>query len=87
VSALETFKREVRIATSRRSQPVWFRILKWATAIGISTIFWRTPYFFGGSSVLGLSLTLHFFWRWKTKGWTQPWGGWDDLDAQRGDRA
>jgi len=49
-------------------------------AIAISAILWRTPYFiwwiFGA---LGLSLTLHFFWRWKTKGWTQPWAGWDDL--------
>jgi hypothetical protein len=26
-------------------------------------------------------LTLHFIWRWKTKGWTQPWGGWNDLEA------
>lgn len=80
MSALETFKREVRIATSRRAQPVWFRILKWAVAIGISAIVWRTPYFiwwiFGA---VGLSVTLHLFWRWKTKGWTQPWGGWDDL--------
>jgi hypothetical protein len=88
VSALETFKREVRIATSRRAQPVWFRILKWAITIGISAIVWRTPYFFWWIfGALGLSWTLHFFWRWKTKSWTQPWGGWDDLEAQRGDRA
>jgi hypothetical protein len=41
-----------------------------------------SPYFWwwiGGA--LALSLTLHFIWRWKTKGWTQPWMGWDDVDA------
>jgi hypothetical protein len=41
VSALETFQREVQLATSRRVQPVWFRILKWAIAAGISAVFWH----------------------------------------------
>jgi hypothetical protein len=43
--------------------------LKRAIAIAISAILWRTPYsiwwIFGA---LGLSLTLHFFWRWKPGG-------------------
>jgi hypothetical protein len=41
-------KREMRVAFSRKAQPIWFRVVKW-----------------------------------KTKGWTQPWGGWNDLDAGR----
>ena len=36
---------------------------------------------FLGIVALVFSLALHFFWRWKTKGWTQPWGGWDDVDT------
>jgi hypothetical protein len=24
-------------------------------------------------------LTLHFIYRWKTRGWTEPWGGWADI--------
>ena len=80
MSALEAFKREVRIATSRRAQPVWFRILKWAITIGIAVMFWCTPYFFWWIfGAVALSLILHFFWRRKTKGWTRRLGGWDDV--------
>ncbi len=75
-------RREVRVALSRRAQPVWFRVLKWVIAVGVGVMLWRTPYFWlwmlGG---LGLGLTVHFIWRWKTKGWTRPWGGWNDLEA------
>lgn len=48
----------------------------------VSAALWRTPYFWwwiGGA--IGLGLTVHFIWRWKTRGWTQPWGGWNDVDA------
>lgn len=48
----------------------------------VSVLLWPTPYFWlwiVGTSVL--ALTVHFIWRWKTKGWTQPWGGWNDLQA------
>ena len=77
-------RREVRVALSRRAQPIWFRVVKWIVAIAVSVMLWRSPYFWwwiGGALVL--SLTLHFIWRWKTKGWTQPWMGWDDVDAGR----
>jgi hypothetical protein len=82
MSAGKTLKREVRVALSRRAQPVWFRIVKWLVIVGVSVTLWRTPYFWpwilGG---LGLGLTVHFIWRWKTKGWRQPWGGWKDLET------
>lgn len=45
---------------------------------------WNTPYL--GWVVLGLfalGLCGHFFWRYKTRGWTQPWGGWNDMDTAR----
>jgi hypothetical protein len=77
-----TVEREIRIAASRRAQPVWFRVLKWVIAIAISTWLWSGPYFWfwilGG---LFLSSTMHFIWRWKTKAWTQPWRGWNDLET------
>ena len=82
MTAGATLKREARVAFSRRAQPIWFRIVKWAVAIAISVLLWPTPYFWwwlGGA--IALSLTLHFIWRWKTKGWTQPWWGWDDVGA------
>ena len=44
LSARQGVKREMRVAFSRRAQPVWFRILKWAIAIGVSVTFWRHQY-------------------------------------------
>ena len=77
-------KREMRVALSKKAQPVWFRIVKWVVIIIVGTLLWRTPYFWW--VVLGTltaAVLLHAFWRWKTKGWTQPWGGWDDLESGR----
>ena len=79
-------KREMRVALSRRAQPHWFRLLKWLAIIGLTVTFWRHPHFwrwvFG---LLALALTLHFIWRWKTKAWTEPWGGWDDVETANKD--
>ena len=86
MSLRKVLKREMRVAFSGRAQPAWFRVLKWAIAVGVSVLLWRTPYFWLwmlGAPALGL--TVHFIWRWKTKGWTQPWGGWDDLEAAKKD--
>jgi hypothetical protein len=82
VSAGKTLRREMRVALSRRAQPVWFRVLKWVIAFGVSVFLWRGAYFwFWIIGALALGLTVHFIWRWKTKSWTQPWGGWNDLEA------
>jgi hypothetical protein len=78
-------KREARVAFSRRAQPVWFRVVKWVLLIALAATFWRSPVFWWGLLVaFVLALALHLVWRWKTKGWTQPWGGWDDVDAAEG---
>ena len=80
----ETLKREFRVAFSKKAQPVWFRIVKWIVLIGVSTALWNTPYIWwwiGGLTVVGA--TVHFTWRWKTKGWTQPWGGWNDVGSDK----
>ena len=82
MSVGKVLRREMRVALSRRAQPVWFRVLKWVIALGVGVLFWRQPYFWLWIlAALSLALTVHFIWRWKTKGWTQPWGGWDDLEA------
>jgi hypothetical protein len=86
MSAGKAVKREIRVAFSRRAQPAWFRVLKWAIAIGASALFWRRPHFWWWiAGAFALSLTVHFIWRSKTKGWTQPWGGWDDIETANRD--
>ena len=78
----KVLKREARVAFSRRAQPMWFRVLKWAIVVALGAMLWRKPYFWWlilGS--LGLAVTLHLIWRWKTKGWTRPWGGWNDVET------
>ncbi|MEO7412950.1 MAG: hypothetical protein ABIZ81_06300 [Opitutaceae bacterium] len=76
---MNTVKREFAVALSKRAQPIWFRIAKWIVLIGVALVVWKTPYFwpcFGGMTALGL--LVHFFYRWKTHGWTRAWGGWND---------
>ena len=86
MSIRDVMRREFRVAFSRRAQPFWFRVAKWIVAIGISVLLWGTPYFWLWIlGALGLGLTVHFIWRWKTKGWTHPWGGWDDVEAGKHD--
>jgi hypothetical protein len=85
VPARAALKRELRVALSPRAQPVWFRVLKWTIILGLAAKYWREPYFWAWmTGALGLALTLHFVWRWKTRGWTQPWRGWNDVEAGQG---
>ena len=87
MTARKILRRELRVAFSRRAQPLWFRIVKWVVAISISVYLWRTRYFWWwilGGLVAGL--TVHFIWMWKTKGWTQPWGGWNDVETASRDQ-
>jgi hypothetical protein len=80
----ETIRREFRVASSRRAQPVWFRITKWLVFLGISAALLRTKYLWRW--LLGATLasaSVHLVWRWKTQGWTRPWGGWTDVEAGR----
>jgi hypothetical protein len=77
-----TLAREARVAFSPRAQSVRFRVVKWIVIVAIGAWLWSTPYFWptlGGA--LAVSLSLHFLWRWKTRNWTRPWGGWNDVDG------
>jgi hypothetical protein len=77
-----TWKREVRVALSRKAQPVWFRVLKWIVIVAAVVALWGSPHFwlwiFGA---LAVGLLLHLFWRRQTHGWTRPWGGWNDVET------
>jgi cobalamin synthase len=73
----ETIKRELEVAFSKHSQPVWFRIMKYI-------LLGSALYFFWGSKFLWISLLvmfvfallLHFWYRYKTQGWTKSYGLW-----------
>lgn len=81
---LDTIKQEVRVAFSRNVQPVWFRIVKWIVFLGVARRLYGTRWF-GIAIVGGLvgGIGLHLMYRWKTQGWTRPWGGWNDLAASK----
>jgi hypothetical protein len=80
----ETLRRELRVAFSRRGQPIWFRVAKWTVFIALGIAFWRRPTFWAWVVVaFVLGMLLHLFYRHKTCCWTRAWGRWNDLDAGR----
>lgn len=73
-------QRELSVAFSKHAQPVRLRVVKWIVLVGVAVLLHGTRYFWFwciGLPVLGLC--VHFFFRWKTHGWTKPWGGWNDV--------
>ena len=67
---------------SRNHQPIPLRIAKWAVFLGISRRLYGTKWF--RAWVFGLPLAgvaMHLFYRRKTRGWTQPWSGWNDVET------
>ena len=79
-----TVRRELRVAFSRRAQPVWFRIVKWTCILVGVALFYDQRWFWwtlAGLATAGVS--VHCLYRWKTKTWTRAWGGWNDLEAGR----
>ncbi|MCU0783038.1 MAG: hypothetical protein MUF81_03130 [Verrucomicrobia bacterium] len=76
--------RELRVAFSRRAQPVWFRVVKWTCIlVGAALIHDRRWFWWTLASLAAAGISLHLFYRWKTKSWTRAWGGWNDLEAGR----
>ena len=73
----ETIKRELEVAFSKHSQPVWFRILKYILLGGALYFFWGSKLLWIGLLVMFVfSLSLHFWYRYKTQGWTKSYGLW-----------
>ena len=84
MSIRETIALELRVALSRTAQPVWFRVVKWMLIVSAAFYFWRAPQFWWSvTGLFGLAVGLHLLWRTKTRRWTQPWGGWNDVAAVR----
>jgi hypothetical protein len=73
----KTIKRELEVAFSKHSQPIWFRILKYILLGVILFFFW-------GSKLLWIillivfafAMLLHFWYRYKTHGWTKSYRLW-----------
>ncbi len=81
---LKKIQREGRVAFSPRVQPHWLRVVKWIVFLSLAAALYPTRFFRHwtfGLPLLGLA--AHLFYRWQTRGWTRPWGGWDDLAAGR----
>lgn len=73
----EIIKRELEVAFSKHSQPVWFRILKYILIGGMLYFFWGNKLLWIIFPVLFVfSLCLHFWYRYKTQGWTKSYGLW-----------
>lgn len=71
-------KRELEVAFSKHAQPVWFRILKYILLGTALYLFWGNRLLWiilGVVFVFGMA--LHFWYRYKTKGWTQSYGLWN----------
>jgi hypothetical protein len=81
---LRIIKQELRMALSKRTQPVRIRTTKWAIFLGVAFVLYGSDFFLYW--VVGLPLLgvlTHFIYRWKTHHLTRPWGGWNDVDAGR----
>ena len=80
----ELLQRELRVAFSPHAQPVWFRITKYLLLFFLVRRYYGSRRFW---PVLGTAfccaMALHFFYRHKTHGWTEPWGIWDDVQATK----
>ena len=76
--------RELRVMFSRQTQPVPVRVAKWAVflavARGLRGTRWFRAWVFGLPAV---GVVTHFFYRHMTRGWTKPWGGWNDVGTAR----
>ena len=83
MSALaQALRREARVAFSLKTQPLWFRVLKWAIALLVCVRYHDAEWFWPVAAVTSaLALGAHLLYRYQTHTWTRPWGGWDDLAA------
>lgn len=70
-------KRELEVAFSKKSQPIWFRIVKYIILGVLIYLLWDSNMLWIVLLILFvLSLCLHFWYRYKTRGWTQSYGMW-----------
>ena len=73
----KTIHREIEVAFSRRSQPSWFRILKYVVLTAVIYLFWGTRLLWIILlSLFVVAMLLHFWYRYKTDGWKKSYGMW-----------
>ncbi len=78
----ETVHKELRVVLSGNRSPPPLRIAKWVVFLSIARTLYGTRWF--RAWVYGLpaaGLATHLLYRHMTHGWTRPWGGWKDLEA------
>jgi len=70
-------KRELEVAFSKDAQPVWFRIVKYILLGTMVYFLWGTQLLWNILfSVFVIGTALHFWFRYKTHGWTKSYGKW-----------
>jgi hypothetical protein len=80
----ELIRRELRVMFSRRIQPIALRVAKWMVFLAVARRLHGTRWFRAWAFGLpAVGLGAHFFYRYMTRGWTEPWGGWNDVEAAR----
>jgi hypothetical protein len=73
----KTIKRELEVAFSKHSQPIWFRVLKYILLGFILFFFWGTKLLWIILPIMfAFAMVLHFWYRHKTHGWTKSYGLW-----------
>jgi Na+-driven multidrug efflux pump len=73
----KTIKRELEVAFSKHSQPIWFRVLKYILLAVIMFFFWGTKLLWIILLIsFAFAMLLHFWYRYKTQGWTKSYGLW-----------
>ena len=78
MSFKKTINREFEVAFAKQAQPIWLRILKYILLAALIYFLWGTKWLWIVLlSLLGISLIIHFWIRYKTKGWTKSYGLWD----------
>jgi len=73
----KTIKRELEVAFSKHSQPIWFRVLKYILLGCILFFFWGTKLLWIILLIaFAFAMLLHFWYRYKTHRWTKSYGLW-----------
>lgn len=73
----KTIKRELEVAFSKHSQPIWFRVFKYILLGAIVYFFWGTRLLWIILLIMfAVAMLLHFWYRYKTHGWTKSYGLW-----------
>ena len=74
----KTIKREIEVAFSKHAQPAWFRIVKYILLASLVYFLWgRKLLWIILLIMISVGLLLHFWYRYKTKGWTRSYGAWN----------